>query len=302
MTSSTGIMAGVDEHQDKAPHPTGDEPVEAPLADTPAAAGDTSAAPAAVRDGSAEPGVARDTSAEPTASGGTPDAPSVAPAEPGVAGGTSDEPAGARDIPDAAAEASGTAVAADGGAAPDAQAPGTAPGRGLLRLVRANRLAVLLVVVAVAVAGLGGWFTVESRDARSSAAAQNRALVDPAATAEVSAAVTTSLNRVFSYSFDKPEVTQQAAAEALRGPALETYNRLFAQVRELAPQQKIVLTTRVVNIAVQSLTGDRAQLLAFLDQSATRADNNTTSNGAAQLSVTAQREGTGWVIIDLTPR
>jgi Mce-associated membrane protein len=170
------------------------------------------------------------------------------------------------------------------------------------RFLRANRLAVLMLAATVVLAALGGWFTVESRHARSSAAAQNRALVDTAATAEVSAAISTSLNRVFSYSYDKPEVTQQAAAEVLRGPALDTYNRLFAQVRELAPQQKIVLTTRVVNIAVQSLTGERAQLLAFLDQSATRADNNSTSTGAAQLSVTAQRQGTGWVIIDLTPR
>jgi Mce-associated membrane protein len=166
----------------------------------------------------------------------------------------------------------------------------------------AARLAAVLVVLAVGVAALGVWFTVEMRAVRSSAAAQNQALVDTGRTAEVSAAVTNSLNKVFSYSFDKPEVTEQAAANALRGPALDSYNRLFAQVRELAPQQKIVLTTRVVHIAVQSLTGDRAQLLVFLDQSATRADNNTNSAGAAQLSVTAERQDGSWVIIDLTPR
>jgi Mce-associated membrane protein len=169
-------------------------------------------------------------------------------------------------------------------------------------LLRGTRLVAVLVALAVGLTGLGAWFTVQARHVRASAAAQNRALVDTGATAEVSASVTNSLNRVFSYSFDKPEVTERAAAEVLRGPALETYNRLFAQVRELAPQQKIVLTTRVVHIAVQSLTGDRAQLLVFLDQSATRADNDTNSSGAAQLSVTAERQGTGWVIIDLTPR
>lgn len=167
---------------------------------------------------------------------------------------------------------------------------------------RGGRLAVLMVVAAVGLGGLGTWFTLEARQARSTAAAANTALVDTGATAEVSAAITNSLNRIFSYSYDKPDATEKAASEALRGPALDTYHRLFAQVRELAPQQKIVLTTRVVHIAVQSLTGDRAQLLVFLDQSATRADNNTTSTGAAQLSVTAEKQGDSWVIIDLTPR
>lgn len=168
--------------------------------------------------------------------------------------------------------------------------------------LRANALAVLLLAVTVALGGLGGWWFVEASAARSAPAAQNRALVDTGATAEVSASVTSSLNRIFSYSYDKPEVTEQAAAQVLRGPALDAYNRLFAQVREVAPQQKLVLTTRVVHSAVQSLTGDRAQLLVFLDQSATRADNNATNAGAAQLSVTAEREGDRWLIIDLTPR
>ncbi len=171
------------------------------------------------------------------------------------------------------------------------------PGR-----VRSGRVAVVLLVAAVGIGGLGAWFTVQASGLRGTDAAANTALVDTGATAEVSTAVTTSLNKVFSYSFDKPEVTERDAAEVLRGPALDTYDRLFAQVRELAPQQKIVLSTRVVNVAVQSIVDDRARLLVFLDQSATRADNDTTSNGAAQLSVTAERQDGRWMIIDLTPR
>jgi Mce-associated membrane protein len=163
-------------------------------------------------------------------------------------------------------------------------------------------LPVLLLVVAALLAGAGGWLTISAQHARSSAAAVNRALVDPAATAEVSAAVSTALNKIFSYSYDKTQVTEQAAADVLRGGALTTYRQLFDQVRTLAPQQKLVLATRVVNIAVAYLNGDRAQVLAFLDQSATRADTNSTSAAAAQLSVTAKREGNKWVITDLTPR
>lgn len=167
---------------------------------------------------------------------------------------------------------------------------------------RAIRLPAVLIAIAVLLAGTGGWLTWQTVQVRSAGSAENLALVDPAATAEVTAAVTTALNRVFSYSYDKTEVTERAAAESLRGKALDTYRQLFAEVRELAPQQKLVLTTRVVSSAVQELTADRATLLVFLDQSATRADRNTTSAAAAQLSITAEREGDTWVITRLQPR
>jgi Mce-associated membrane protein len=163
-------------------------------------------------------------------------------------------------------------------------------------------LPVLLLAAAVLLSGAGAGLLLAGQHARSTASATNRALVDAAATAEVSASVTNSLNRVFSYSYDKTAVTEQTASEVLRGGALDTYRALFSQVRTLAPAQKLVLTSRVVNIAVGYLDGDRAQVLAFLDQSATRGDTNATSAAAAQLSVTVKREGNKWVITDLTPR
>jgi Mce-associated membrane protein len=165
-----------------------------------------------------------------------------------------------------------------------------------------RRIAVLLGVLAVLLAGVGTWALVAADGLRSSSAARNTALVDTGATAEVSAAVSSALNQVFSYSYDKIEVTEQAAAAVLRGDALVTYNKLIAQVRAQAPSQKLVLTSRVVSSAVQSIEGDRARLLVFLDQSATRADTDTTSAAAAQLSITAKREGGHWVITDLAPR
>ncbi|MGC7102334.1 hypothetical protein ACPZ19_47345 [Amycolatopsis lurida] len=165
-----------------------------------------------------------------------------------------------------------------------------------------SRLPTYLTVVAIVLALLGGWFTWQAVSLRTADSASNAALVDTGATAEVNSAITTSLNRIFSYSYDKTEVTEKAAATALRGKALETYNQLFGQVRALAPQQKLVLTTRVVSSAVQSLSGDRARLLVFLDQSATRADNNSTSAAASQLSITAEKQDGTWVIVELEPR
>jgi Mce-associated membrane protein len=165
-----------------------------------------------------------------------------------------------------------------------------------------RRFSVLLGVVALLLAAAGTWALVAAGNLRGSDAARNSALVDTGRTAEVSAAVSSALNQIFSYSYDKTDVTEKAAKAVLRGDALTTYDKLFAEVRAQAPAQKLVLTTRVVYSAVQSLDGDRAQLFVFLDQSATRIDTNTTSAAAAQLSITAKREGGHWVITAMAPR
>jgi Mce-associated membrane protein len=174
--------------------------------------------------------------------------------------------------------------------------PGDAPAG------RRRLLLPLLVAVSVLLAAAGVGFTVAARAAVDEPAAANHALTDVGATAGVTSAVTLALNRIFSYSYDKTAVTEQAARDVLRGPALATYDQLFAQVKDKAPLQKLVLTTRVTSSAVQELTGDHARLLVFLDQSATRADNNSSSSAAAQLSVTAERAGNTWKITELTPR
>lgn len=172
----------------------------------------------------------------------------------------------------------------------------------LSRFSSPRRLTVLLGVVALLLVAAGTVALVAAGNLRSSDAARNSALVDTGHTAEVSAAISSALNQIFSYSYDKTEVTEQAAKSVLRGDALTTYDKLFAEVRAQAPAQKLVLTTRVVYSAVQSLDGDRAQLFVFLDQSATRVDTNTTSAAAAQLSITAKREGGHWVITAMAPR
>ena len=174
------------------------------------------------------------------------------------------------------------------------------PARG--RFLGPRRISVALGVVAALLVGTGAWALFAAAGLRDSPAARNSALVDTGRTAEVSAAVTSALNQIFSYSYDKTDVTDKAAKQVLRGDALTTYDKLFAEVRAKAPEQKLVLTTRVVYSAVRSLEGERAQLFVFLDQSATRVDTNTTSAAAAQLSITAKREGGRWVITDMVPR
>ncbi|QKV81268.1 hypothetical protein HUT10_18295 [Amycolatopsis sp. Hca4] len=165
-----------------------------------------------------------------------------------------------------------------------------------------RRLPVLLLAAAVLLTGAGVWFTLEARSAAANPAAANRALTDVAATADVTSAVTLAVNRIFSYSYDRTDVTEKAAAAVLRGSAKDSYEKLFAEVRRKAPEQKLVLTSRVSAIAVQELENGHARLLVFLDQSAVRADNNATDSAAAQLSVTAEHTNGGWVVTELEPR
>ncbi|GHG24875.1 MULTISPECIES: hypothetical protein [Amycolatopsis] len=165
-----------------------------------------------------------------------------------------------------------------------------------------RRLPVLLLAATLVLTGAGVWFTLEARSAAADPAAANLALTDVAGTADVTSAVTLAVNRIFSYSYDRTDVTEKAAAAVLRGPAKDSYDKLFAEVRRKAPEQKLVLSSRVSAIAVQELKNGHARLLVFLDQSAVRADNNATDTAAAQLSVTAEHTTGGWVITELEPR
>ncbi|OXM63923.1 hypothetical protein CF165_29310 [Amycolatopsis vastitatis] len=165
-----------------------------------------------------------------------------------------------------------------------------------------RRLPALLLAAAVLLTGAGVWFTLEARAAAANPAAANLALTDVGATADVTSAVTIAMNQIFSYSYDRTDVTEKAAAAVLRGAAKDSYDKLFAEVRQKAPEQKLVLTSRVSAIAVQELRNGHARLLVFLDQSAVRADNNATDSAAAQLSVTAEHTGGQWVVTTLEPR
>ena len=156
-----------------------------------------------------------------------------------------------------------------------------------------------LVAATIALTALGIWFRLEATSLWDEPATANQALVDPAATSKVIGDVNAALGKVFSYRYDNTAATEQAAKQSLQGNAQNQYNDLFAQVRQQAPAQKLTVNTKVVDSGVTLVQGEHAQLLVFLDQSATRGDNNQSSLAAAELTVTAQRQGDHWVITDL---
>ncbi|MCP2247763.1 hypothetical protein [Lentzea aerocolonigenes] len=148
-----------------------------------------------------------------------------------------------------------------------------------------------LLLVAVLLGGLGTFFLVKSR-----AVSYDAALVDAAATSAVNGQVREAVEKSFSYNFADVESTEKAARELLTGKALCQYNAVFGPVKEVAPQQKLVVTVRVVSSAVSSLKGDHATVLVFADQVTTRTTDNQSGGGTAMLRVSAVDTGGRWKI------
>ncbi|WP_216213168.1 hypothetical protein [Amycolatopsis aidingensis] len=175
----------------------------------------------------------------------------------------------------------------------------------LWRLPRPRRgpgTPVLLVLTAAVLVGLGSWFLAEARAAASGGADGNAALVDTGLTTEVSGQVGEALERVFSYSYDDMAATERAAEQVLAGSAVQDYDLLFGQVRDKAPEQKLVLSTTVSVSGVRTVDSSSAHLLVFLDQTATRVDTGKSNATAAVLSVDAERMDGRWKITGLVPR
>ncbi|WP_239070302.1 hypothetical protein [Amycolatopsis sp. SID8362] len=153
-------------------------------------------------------------------------------------------------------------------------------------------------MVAVVMACVAGWCAIEARQTNA-VVAHNSALADASGTADAAKQISAALGTVFSYRFDDPAKSEQAAKAVLTGPALAQYDQLFGQVRKLAADQKLVVTSTAVASGVKLLDGDRAALLVFLDQTGTRGDGQR-STGAAQLSVTAERVDGKWRVTGMS--
>jgi len=175
---------------------------------------------------------------------------------------------------------------------------GLEPGSTLTTTGPRRRARVVLAAVAVVMTGLAVWFTVEARSTNA-VVAHNTALSDVAGTAEAGKQISAALGTLFSYRYDDPAKNEQAAKDLLAGPARAQYDQLFGQVRKLAADQKLVVTSTAVASGVKLLDGDRAALLVFLDQTGTRGDGQQ-STGAAQLSVTAERVAGKWRVTGMS--
>ena len=154
-------------------------------------------------------------------------------------------------------------------------------------------LVALLAVVIIA-AGLAVWFRGETEQLRNRVG--NDALVDVAATAQVVRHVNAALEAVYSYDFARLDENERTARELITEDFSDDYQMLFDEVRQLAPDQPAVVSAVVANSAVKVLDGDRAIVVAFIDQQATRGVDSEQLAVPARLAVTAERVDDRWKI------
>ncbi|MGW4625754.1 hypothetical protein [Streptomyces rubiginosohelvolus] len=166
---------------------------------------------------------------------------------------------------------------------------------------RASRLRITLPTVLCALTVLLGavavWAFASASSLRDEPARQNAALTDIGRTSEVKGRISEAVGAVFSYDYASPARSDRAASTYLTGRAVRQHKDMLADVREQAPEQKLVLTTTVTESGVEFLDGDRARLLVFADQSNTRTGKDEeTTYAAAMFAVDAVRRGDTWLI------
>jgi Mce-associated membrane protein len=181
-----------------------------------------------------------------------------------------------------------------GSAPPQPASPGSASGprhwRGPLALFTASLL----------LAATGAVLLILAAQLHGSPAAANRAFTDATATSQLTTAVSAEVSEIFSYSYPDLAATLHAADHVLAGQAAAQYRQLAPELDQ-AVSQRLTVITRVKAIGVSSLTPDSAQLLVFLDQTATRGTGKS-STVPAQLEVTARLSGGTWQITNIESR
>lgn len=195
---------------------------------------------------------------------------------------------------------------AAGSAADPADDPAAAPsrvGNGLPAALQ-GRAVPLLAAALVVLAGVAVLFGVQDARLRGTPAATNSALVDVGATAEAAGQLSDAIETIYSFDFARLDENRNAAREVITPAFAEQFERLFAEVQARAPQQQAVVSATVTLSAVKELRGDRAVLVAFVDQQATRAAPDAQSQqlaAAGRLTVIGERVDGRWKIAAVTP-
>ncbi|MFC0439377.1 hypothetical protein [Kutzneria buriramensis] len=161
---------------------------------------------------------------------------------------------------------------------------------------------IVMILIAAVLVAAGFVFRGLAGQVLDSGSAGNKALTDTGATADVISQVTGDMQTVSSYKYTDLAGAQKAGQAVSTGKFLDDYNKLFEQVKAQAPAQKAVVTGQVAKIGVEQLQGDDAILLAFLNQTTTRADTNQSSPVGLVYTVNAHRVDGKWLISGLTPR
>jgi Mce-associated membrane protein len=177
--------------------------------------------------------------------------------------------------------------------------------RGRGRLAPIPTRIVELVVALVLFSAAAVTFAVLDYRLHNTPTASNLALVDVAGTAEAAGQLSDAIETVYSFDYTRLDENEKAAREVITPEFAAEFDKLFAEVRQHAPEQQAVVSATVTLSAVKELTADHAVLVAFVDQQATRAAPNADDRqlaAAGRLTVTGEKVDGRWKIAAVVPR
>lgn len=230
--------------------------------------------------------------------------------ETGTGGVALDERSGDA-VPSAAPVRSGNAGRTDTPGTTDASDPadagdadGTPRRRSLLSTPTTRRATGLLLAVTVLLVAAAAFFGAEWYRTTFTGSAANTALSDVGTTTQVSEQVSEAITKVYSFDYARLQQAEDDARAVITPGFQPEFDKIFGSVKDLAPQQKAVVTATIPKLAVASIDGDRATVYAFVNQVIRRqADGGAPQEGAAaaRLRVDAQFVDGRWKISAMTP-
>lgn len=159
-----------------------------------------------------------------------------------------------------------------------------------------SSLVLVTLVVALAGSGVSFWFQQEASALRDNPAAQNQALVASKRTDGLSERVSSSLEKLWSYDHNKLPESVDGARNMAVEPFLDEYQKMRMQILKLAPEQQASVSAKVTRLAVKTLHGDDAVMIAFLNQHASKKASDEQQRAAARLRVEAKNVNGKWMI------
>jgi Mce-associated membrane protein len=186
-------------------------------------------------------------------------------------------------------------------AEPQRKAAAPAEPRGIAAWPRKRRLLALATALGVSL-GLAGWFGYQTLALRTDPVARNVALVDLGASTQAISQVSTAMERVYSFDYTRLDENERVAKDMITPEFADDFATLFEQVRKLAPQQQAVVSATVAMAAVKELEGDRAVLVLFLDQQATRGADAKQLLASGRVTVSSQLIDGRWKIAGVDSR
>ena len=104
---------------------------------------------------------------------------------------------------------------------------------------------------------------------------------------------------VLSYDHETLEADQQEAQALMTGSYREEYDKLFAVLEENAPQTETKVTASVISSGIVRASGDRVQVLVFVDRPTTNRLSADPVVYKDQVTLSMQRVDGDWLVDDL---